>query len=158
MTPAEFLVKATAAARAASHIYPEYAACEAALESGWGASKLALEANNLFGQKQPHPPRGVAYTLPTREFLHGTWTTVSAQWMSFPNWRAAFAERMALLRSLAAEYPHYRDALSAAAGDQFIRQVSLSWSTDPDRAEKVLAIYRKHFADSADESAAMQSA
>jgi flagellum-specific peptidoglycan hydrolase FlgJ len=158
MTPSEFLVKATAAARAANHIFPEYAACEAALESGWGSSRLALEANNLFGQKQPHPPRGVAYTLATREYLHGAWTTVSAQWMSFPEWQACFVERMALLRSLAAEYPHYRDALSATTGEQFIKQVSLSWSTDPDRAEKVLAIYRGHFADGPQHSAALQTA
>ncbi len=48
----EFLSKACAAARSAGHIFPEYAACEAALESGWGMSGLAQKANNLFGQKQ----------------------------------------------------------------------------------------------------------
>ncbi|HZU08351.1 MAG TPA: glucosaminidase domain-containing protein, partial [Pseudacidobacterium sp.] len=51
-----FLQKAYQAAAAAGHIFPEYAACEAALESGWGLSHLATEANNLFGQKQAHPP------------------------------------------------------------------------------------------------------
>jgi flagellum-specific peptidoglycan hydrolase FlgJ len=145
MNPSTFLAKATAAARAAQHIFPEYAACEAALESGWGSSTLALEANNLFGQKQPHPPRGQSLALPTREYLHGAWTTVSAQWMTFPSWDASFAERMQLLRTLAEEYVHYREALSATAGEQFIAQVSRSWSTDPDRAQKVLAIFREHF-------------
>ena len=47
-----FLRQASAAARAAGHIFPDYAACEAALESTWGQSRLAREANNLFGQKQ----------------------------------------------------------------------------------------------------------
>ncbi len=145
MTPSEFLVKATTAARAANHIFPEYAACEAALESGWGGSRLALEANNLFGQKQPHPPCGTSVTLPTREYLHGAWTTVSAQWRAFPDWQGSFAERMALLLLLAPGYPRYRSALSAATGEQFIEQVSSSWSTDPERANKVLAIYHEHF-------------
>jgi flagellum-specific peptidoglycan hydrolase FlgJ len=156
MNPSIFLASATAAARAAAHIFPEYAACEAALESGWGGSALALEANNLFGQKQRHPPCGASLLLPTREFLHGGWTTVSAQWRMFPDWQASFAERMALLRSLAEQWPHYREALSATTGEQFIERVSLSWSTDPGRGAKVLAVYREHFAGVALETATAQ--
>ena len=154
MAPEVFLAKAAAAARAAGHIYPEYAACEAALESGWGNSVLALEANNLFGQKQSHPPRGASLSLPTREYLHGAWVTVTAQWMTFADWGACFAERMQLLRTLAAEYPDYRAALAAAGGEEFIKQVSKSWSTDPERAEKVLAVYRRHLASAPQEAAA----
>ena len=155
MTPTEFLKKAAAAARAAGHIFPEHAACEAALESGWGSSTLAVEANNLFGQKQPHPPRGVSLSLPTREFLHGAWVTAPAQWMVFNDWQGCFAERMALLRELQNAYPHYRAALAAPSGEQFVDEVSKSWSTDPERAQKVLSVYRKHFAT---EPAALQLA
>jgi flagellum-specific peptidoglycan hydrolase FlgJ len=158
MDPSSFLTRAAAAARAAEHIFPEYAACEAALESGWGGSALALEANNLFGQKQPHPPRGASLTLPTREYLHGAWTTVAAHWRMFPDWQACFAERMALLHGLAEQWPHYREALSATTGEQFIEQVSLSWSTDPGRAAKVLAVSREHFAGQALESGTTRSA
>ena len=157
MNPSVFLARAAAAAHAAGHIFPEYAACEAALESGWGGSALAREANNLFGQKQPHPPCGASLTLPTREFLHGAWTTVSGQWRMFPDWQASFAERMALLHGLAAKWPHYREALSATTGEQFIERVSLSWSTDPERAAKVLAVYREHFTGQARENGTMQS-
>ena len=144
MTSEEFLPRAVAAARAAAHIFPEYAACEAALESAWGGSELAQRANNLFGQKQPHPPRGRSLSLPTREFLHGEWVTVSAEWMLFEDWRACFVERMALLRRLATAWPHYREALSATTGEQFVIAVSKSWSTDPQRAEKVMSVYRHH--------------
>ncbi len=146
MKPEEFLPKAAAAARAAGHIFPEYAACEAALESAWGASALAVRANNLFGQKQSHPPRGESLCLPTREFLRGAWVTVEAQWMIFANWQDCFAQRIELLRSLEHGYPHYRAALLAQTGEQFVEQVSLSWSTDPERAAKVLSVYRAHFA------------
>jgi flagellum-specific peptidoglycan hydrolase FlgJ len=141
-----FLRKAAAAARAAGHIFPDYAACEAALESGWGQSHLATGANNLFGQKQAHPPLAGTETLslPTREFLHGAWVSVQANWVSFPDWSSCFRERMSLLRSLANGYPAYGEALAATTGEQFVTLVSRSWSTDPARAGKVLAVHDSH--------------
>lgn len=143
-----FLARACQAARAARHIFPEYAACEAALESGWGRSKLAVEANNLFGQKQSHPPLSgtETITMPTREFLHNHWMTVLANWTKFPNWTECFAARMALLKRLSGEFPHYQEALNAANGEQYLIAVSKSWSTDPERAGKVLAVYDAHAA------------
>jgi flagellum-specific peptidoglycan hydrolase FlgJ len=142
----EFLSKACAAARSAGHIFPEYAACEAALESGWGMSGLAQKANNLFGQKQSHPPlQGSAtLSLPTREFLHGAWVTVQANWVEFPGWQACFAARMDLLRRLSNSHPDYLAALAATTGSDFVTEVSRTWSTDPQRAGKVLTVYDHH--------------
>lgn len=140
----EFLTSALQAARSAGHIFPEYAACEAALESAWGQSRLALQANNLFGEKQSHPPLGESVILPTKEFLYGSWVTVSATWAKFADWNACFAARMALLRRLARAYPTYAAALSAKDGSAFITLVSKKWSTDPGRAIKVLAVWQAH--------------
>ena len=142
----EFLRKAYAAAAAAGHIFPQFAACEAALESGWGLSKLAVEANNLFGQKQAHPPLKGTETLvlPTREFLHGAWVTEEANWVRFEDWSGCFAERIELLRSLRHAFPNYAAALGATTGEQFIAEVSKTWSTDPQRAGKVLSVYDCH--------------
>jgi hypothetical protein len=42
------------------------------------------------------------------------------------------------------EYPAFAAALHATTGEEFVRQVSVKWSTDPQRAEKVLEIYRRH--------------
>lgn len=128
------------------HIFPAYAACEAALESGWGRSQLAIEANNLFGQKQSKPPLAGTETLvlPTREFLQGAWTTVNASWVKFGSWSDGFRARMQLLQRLSPRYPHYAAALAATTGEQFIVEVSQTWSTDPDRARKVLSIYDAH--------------
>jgi flagellum-specific peptidoglycan hydrolase FlgJ len=146
MDPATFLLKAFNAATQASHIWPAYAAAESALESAWGRSELAVKANNLFGQKQSHPPIGATLSLPTKEFLHGTWVTVQASWAVFADWEACFAARMALLRNLATDYPNYQLALEAPDGEAFITEVSKSWSTDPDRGAKVLSIYHAHSA------------
>ncbi len=150
-----FLRNASAAALAAGHIFPEYAACEAALESTWGQSRLAREANNLFGQKQsadaqsdiatPGADAGVL-AMPTQEFLHGRWVTVIAQWARFTDAAACFRARMALLRRLEHSYPAYGRALASTTGEAFIEEVSRAWSTDPQRAAKVLAIHRQHCA------------
>jgi flagellum-specific peptidoglycan hydrolase FlgJ len=143
-----FLGRACSAARAAHHIFPEYAACEAALESGWGRSRLAVEANNLFGQKQSHPPLIGTETIamPTREYLHNHWMTVLANWTKFSGWSECFAARMALLQRLSNSFPHYQAALKAATGEQYVLAISQSWSTDPERAGKVLAVYDAHIA------------
>lgn len=144
----EFLHKAVQAAQVARHIFPEYAACEAALESAWGRSRLATEANNLFGQKQCRPPLPGTGTIefPTREFLRGNWVTVNAGWASFPDWSTCFSARMQLLHSASGRYPRYAAALAADNGETFVREVSQTWSTDPSRADKVLAIYGAHCA------------
>lgn len=142
----EFLAKASAAARAAGHVFPEMAACEAALESGWGHSRLAEEANNLFGQKQDAGRNEGVGTLamPTREFLRGEWVTVEAEWVKFADWQASFAGRMEILRALSAEYATYAAALRARTPEQFVQLVSERWSTDPRRAAKVVEIYDAH--------------
>lgn len=141
-----FLSRAYRAALAAKHVFPEFAACEAALESGWGHSKLAVEANNLFGQKQSHPalPGSETVMMPTREYLHDHWMTVTAAWAKFPDWNECFSARMAVLNRLARDFPHYAAALGAENGEQYVVAVSQSWSTDPARSGKVLAIYDAH--------------
>lgn len=142
----EFLLRAAQAARQAGHLFPEYAACEAALESAWGESRLAREGNNLFGQKQAHPPLPGTGTLSieTREFLHGHWVTVPAHWVRFADWAGCFRARMAVLENLRHAYPAYAAALAAASGPEFVEHVSVHWSTDPDRARKVLAVHASH--------------
>jgi len=142
----EFLTHAVVAARQGGHIFPEMAACEAALESGWGRSLLAREANNLFGQKQDSGcTEGIGtLALPTREYFHGRWVTVDAGWVKFPDWAAAFAGRMEILRALSVEFPDYAHALQASTPEQFVQLVSERWSTDPERARKVLLIYDEH--------------
>jgi flagellum-specific peptidoglycan hydrolase FlgJ len=142
----DFLYKAYLAASDGGHIFPEHAACEAALESAWGESELAVEANNLFGQKQSHPPLKETETimLMTREYLRKQWVRVPANWVKFRDWDECFRARMDLLERLSNGYPHYAAALAATNGEDFAREVSMSWSTDPLRADKVLAIHAAH--------------
>lgn len=125
--------------------FPQMWACEAALESCWGHSELARDGNNLFGMKihrHSNPEYGVM-NLPTREFLGSEWKTVSAEWVKYPDWRACFADRLVTLERLSNVYPHYRAALDAEDPRTYITEVSKTWSTDPERAQKILEIYNE---------------
>lgn len=142
-----WLVSAARAARAAGHIWPAMAACEAALESGWGESELAREDHNLFGCKQHlHPVYGTVH-IPTREFVSNAWVTVDAAWVRYPDDAACFEDRMRTLRMLSTTYPNYAMALVADTAEEYVAEVSQTWSTDPERAEKCIAIYRAHQAE-----------
>jgi|ERR1051326_357754 flagellum-specific peptidoglycan hydrolase FlgJ len=143
LTPEQktFLRSAASAAEKAGHIFPEMAACEAALESAYGRSVLALLDKNLFGMKQHKHPIYGTHILPTKEFQNGEWITINASWVSYPDWASCFKDRMATLERLATAFPHYAAALKAKDGQEYVREVSQTWSTDPKRAEKVIAIY-----------------
>lgn len=138
-----FLQRAIAEAIKANHPFPRMAACEAALESNWGNSELARDGLNLFGMKQHSHAIYGTMNLPTREFLNGEWKAVTSQWVKYPDWRACFADRLATLERLSNAFPHYAAALRAPDAQSYIAEVSKTWSTDPDRAAKVLAIYNE---------------
>jgi flagellum-specific peptidoglycan hydrolase FlgJ len=142
----QFLDQATAEAIRANHPFPQMAACEAALESTWGHSELAREANNLFGMKQHAHPIFGTMTLPTHEVLDGKWVVVSANWVKYPDWRACFADRLATLERLSNVYRHYKAALDAKDARSYIVEVSATWSTDQMRALKVQGIYEEYLA------------
>ncbi|HXM59367.1 MAG TPA: glucosaminidase domain-containing protein [Terriglobales bacterium] len=129
----QFLDRATAEAVKANHPFPQMASCEAALESTWGHSELAREANNLFGMKRhQHNIYGVL-NLPTREWSAAKgWTQVpGVDWEKYPDWRACFCDRLATLQKLSNAYPHYKAALDATDAKTYIISVSETWSTDP---------------------------
>lgn len=140
----KFLDLATAAAARAKHPFPRMAACEAALESNFGHSGLAQEANNLFGMKQHVRPVFDTMALPTHEFENGQWIQVSANWVKYPDWDACFADRVATLERLSNAYPHYKAALATTDERSYITEVSVTWSTDPARAAKVLDVWEQY--------------
>lgn len=142
MLPSDFFRKAYPAAVESGHIWPEFAACEAALESAWGESKLARLSCNLFGQKSGFTTQNYpTIEIQTQEYIKGQNVTVPAVWPAFPDWRTSFSERMNLLR----KKQDYAPALAAKSGPEFVLSVSRIWATDPERGNKVLSIWRSHW-------------
>jgi flagellum-specific peptidoglycan hydrolase FlgJ len=142
----EWLGNVAAEAAKAEHVHPDMAACEAALESGFGSSALAREGNNLFGMKQHMHPIFGTVILPTREFLNDQWVEVNCKWVKYETMEECFADRMETLYRLRDAYPHYGLALAATDPIVYINEVSQSWSTDPARSAKVQAIYHEFLA------------
>lgn len=127
-------------ANRSGHIWPNYAAAEACLESAWGTSGLCQKARNIFGLKAPEAWTGETISIPTEEFLKREWVVVPALWCSFATFADAFTERMHVLRA----NPAYATAILAETGPEFVLLASQHWATDPERGQKVLSVYRSH--------------
>ena len=132
------------AAKAAGHIFPEAAACEGVVETTWGTSKLYTEDLNVFGMKQHEHPIYGTVVVPTKEFLHGEWMTINAPFVKYPDLASCFADRMDTLRRLAPAYPHYAAALKATTPEQYLTEVSASWSTGPKRGQDCITVLHLH--------------
>ncbi|HZQ90278.1 MAG TPA: glucosaminidase domain-containing protein [Terriglobales bacterium] len=148
MTREQFLRAAAAAALASSAtsgLLPGITLAQAALESNFGGSALAREANNYFGIKAV---RGRDFIeMPTREIVDGKEEKVAAKFARFASMGECFAFRDALiLRS-----SHYAEARAVATdAQQFVRALAKHWATDPAYAARILSIYRNHKLDALD--------
>jgi flagellum-specific peptidoglycan hydrolase FlgJ len=135
-----WLVATAQAAAQAGHIFPDYAACEAAVESGWGTSQLAVRDHNLFGMKQHTHPEYGTISLPTNEVVHGAVQSITANWVVYPNDTECYKDRMQTFRTL----PRYAPVLAARDGEAYVMLVGATgYATDPMRAMKVLAVYHE---------------
>jgi len=139
----QYVLNISLGAAASDHCWPNMAACEAALESGFGSSQLARQDLNLFGMKQHAHPIFGTVNLPTKEFLHGEWKVIEASWIVYPTLKDCFDDRMNTLTRLKNTYPAYAHALMATDQITYVQDVSETWSTDPKRADKVIGIYHE---------------
>lgn len=155
MTRREFIRTAHRAAIRARDVHrapivPSIAAAQAALESRWGESELALEANNLFGIKAGRSWSGPTHTLPTREFDPDTgWRTVVVAFRAYGDWTECYRD----YGDIIATRPWFADARAAAIrGDAegFLNGLLAQpgrepgWATDPAYKNKVLDIARSY--------------
>ena len=149
MTREEFLAAALAAATAArgvgAPINPVIAAAQAALESNWGQSQLAREANNLKGVKAGSSWGGPVIELPTREWREadGTWYTTVARWRKYADWKESFEDYGALIARV---YPVAASRAEDARAflEALIHGDRYSYATDPSYVEKVWAIVEQY--------------
>lgn len=140
------LAEVYAAAVRAQVPFPDAQACEVMVETTWLTSQLGVRYNNLFGMKQHAAPVYATVTLPTQEYIGGRWVTIEAEFVSYPSMAACFEDRTVTLVRLAPTYPHYAAALAATTPEDFLTQVSLSWSTGPTRGEECIEILHAHAA------------
>jgi hypothetical protein len=119
-----------AAAKHAGAKFPEVVAAQWALESGWG--KHTSGQHNYVGLK------GSGTATTTREFLDGQWVTITDSFIDFPS-LAACVEY--LVSRWYQDYRRHQGVNRADDRNECARLlVSEGYATDPEYAEKLIAI------------------
>ena len=139
MTREEFLAKAIDAARESSKssgLPAGITVAQAALESAWGNSELSRRANNYFGIKAHGKHASVE--MPTTEVIEGRSQRVLARFAVYEDMAQCFACRDRLILG-GSVYAEARDSKQDPA--LFAKALAKHWATDPQYAEKLLAVY-----------------
>ena len=144
MTPADFIAAIAPAAQAsmlATGIPASFTVAEGALESGWGASQLTLQAKNLFGVKADASWHGAVLEMQTREYLRGQWVMVPARWRKYDDWDGCIGDHAAFLRS----NQRYSTCFQHHDGPGFAAAVAAAgYATDPHYAQLITALITQH--------------
>ena len=150
MAAKEFIDLVGPAAQACAkvtNVPASFTVAQAALESGWGRSRLAREGKNLFGVKADVSWHGEVLTLNTREFLHGTWVMVPARWRKYADWQGCMDDHAAFLH----QNRRYAPCFVCKTGRAFALAVAQAgYATDPDYATKLIALIDQHGLESLD--------
>jgi hypothetical protein len=114
---------------------------QAALESGWGKSRLAIEGLNLFGVKADASWNGPVVTMNTREFIAGQWVIVPARWRKYDRLQDCLNDHAMFFH----QNPRYAACFNTETSEDFARAVAAAgYATDPNYAEKLLATMLHH--------------
>ncbi len=152
MNPSEFIMRLTPSAvesQRKSGVLASITIAQAALESGWGESGLARAGNNLFGIKADSRWRGETLTLNTREFIKGQWVVVPALWRKYPSWQSSIDDHAAFLK----QNPRYKACFLCTTAPAFAQALAQAgYATDPDYANKLIALMNRHQMQSLDEA------
>lgn len=144
MTPAAFIAALTPAALACqrqTQVPASLTIAQAALESGWGGSQLAVQGFNLFGVKADASWKGPVLTMNTREVIHGQWVMVPARWRKYSSWQGSIDDHAAFLL----DNPRYHAAFMFHDGVRFAQAVAAAgYATDPNYADKVIGVIHAH--------------
>lgn len=126
-------------------ILPSLSIAQAILESGWGKSQLAQEACNLFGIKTSDDWQGRSITVPTKEFVNGTYITVNAAFRAYDSWIDSVADHARFFTSTDWRKERYAAVIGESDYKKACRAVKAAgYATAPDYAEKLIGIIEQY--------------
>jgi flagellar protein FlgJ len=116
---------------------------QAALESNWGNSRLARDANNLFGITAGKTWTGETYRIETTEYMPLP-TRVVRDFRRYRNWEESVKDYFDLMQL---QMPQtYRRVMQAGAGEDVYAWAEAVWlsgyATDPRYRDKLIEVYR----------------
>lgn len=115
---------------------------QAILESGWGTSELAQNANALFGIKADSRWSGKAYSKETQECYDGVnYTTVTALFRAYGSWEESVADHSAFL--LAGS--RYAAVIGETDYKTACKAIKVAgYATAPDYAERLISLIEEY--------------
>ncbi|MCJ7839990.1 glycoside hydrolase family 73 protein [Lederbergia sp. NSJ-179] len=120
-------------------ILPSVAAGQAALESAWGKSGLAVNYNNLFGIKGSY--QGNSAMLNTWEVYGGQRYDIKAGFRAYPNWSTSILDYGVFLTV----NQRYKAAINVSDYKKQITAIhKAGYATDPQYANKVISIIENY--------------
>lgn len=147
MKPDDFIKALTPAAQDTwkrACIPASFSIAQAALESGWGESKLSKEGFNFFGIKATKDWKGEVLIYNTQEFIGGKEVTVSARWRKYSSFADCLKDRELFFK----QNPRYAPAFVRGhniAGACFAQLIFLAgYATDPNYVDKIQSIILKY--------------
>lgn len=139
MTPTEFLDQLLPAAltcQRTSGIPASFTLAQAALESSWGARAPGF---NLFGVKPGPAWQGEIVMVDTHEYVKGVRTPVKCAFRAYGSWLHCMKDHAEFFLA----NPRYRKCFLEKTGEGWARAAAAAgYATDPDYANKLIAIMR----------------
>lgn len=128
-------------------ILPSVVIAQAILESDWGKSGLALQANNLFGIKGDY--NGQHVTMPTREYVSGKWTEIQANFRKYPSFKESISDHADLfLNGVSWDHDHYRNIIGEKDYKTAVEYLYQDgYATDPGYAKKLTDLIEQYHLD-----------
>lgn len=128
-------------------VRPSLLVAQAALESDWGKSRLAQEANNYFGVKSSG---GKEYL--TKEFTRNEWVEISASFKQYDSVYDSVLDYAELLKNGTSwDEELYQEVIGATTYEEAAYALTRAgYATDPAYAEKIIELIESHQLDTLD--------
>lgn len=125
-------------------VHASISIAQAILESDWGESELSAVYNNLYGMKGDNPENTVR--LMTSEYYNGEWVTIQANFRVYGSWAESVQDHALLFVNGTTWDPdQYAPVLQAATYQEAAQALQdCGYATDPDYAEKLIAVIVQH--------------
>ena len=132
-------------------VLPSICIAQAAIETGWGTSKLMSKANAFFGIKWTRGCGYNAYSSKTNEVYNGNTCTITAAFRAYDSLADSVKDYYDLLTGLSyyrdmVNNPDYRTAVWGIDnnGDDNAKDGVFMYATDPDYQNKIVNIIESY--------------
>lgn len=124
-------------------VLPSISGAQAALESAWGESGLAVKGNNLFGIKGKY--NGQSVIMETSEFIDNKWIKVDAEFRKYPSWNESVEDHGNFFTSTEWRKGNYSKVVGATNYKQAAQELSnAGYATDPGYPGKLINIIEQN--------------